>query len=71
MSIMNIPLIVDNYWVDEGCFDVIHVSVNQVSMIVGHASWIMLTAAQQHQLIIELSAAFQGTNGCDHIATMS
>jgi len=33
MSIMSIPLVAYDYWVNKGCFDVIDASVNSASMI--------------------------------------
>jgi len=33
MSIMSIPLVAYEYWVNKGCFDVINGSVNRASMI--------------------------------------
>jgi len=71
MLIMRIWFIMYNYWVYEGCFNVINVNVNRPWTIVTQVSWILLRAAQRHQLIIKLSAAFLGINGYNDNATMS
>jgi len=54
-------------WLREHRWDVLNMSVNNFwPCIIQNAR-----AARQHLFIIELSAAFQGGNGCDNIATMS
>jgi len=68
---MCIQFIPYNYWEYKRCFDVMNVSFNWVSTIVGLASCIIFRAAWQHQLIIEVSVAFLSKNGCDNSATMS
>jgi len=50
---------------------ILKMSINRAATIFGIASWKIQRAAWQHWLIIKISSAFLGKNGCDNIPTMS
>ena len=71
MSLMSKQFFAYNRWLYESSFDVINVSINTVSTIVGSACLITRRDARRNSLLIELSAAFLGKNGRDNNTTMS